>query len=780
MLHKLFQDLEYDKIIDHIAHGCHSQAGRDRASRLQPLNDIPIINNSLTLLAEIQEALKHGHDFNFEDLLPLETLFDDNNQTVYDYEEFRLAYLNAALATEICSRRADLDVYKHLHKLLLKLFPLPQIAQQFERIFDVEGEVKDSASEELKRIRRKKILLREQIIRSLQKKFTETAFEHALQEKFVTQREGRYVIPIKETHVSQVKGIVQGHSGSKATVFMEPEDVVGVNNDLQMLQQEEKKEIFRIFQEFTEDIRALQNQLTDNYTRLAELDCSFACGRLGKTLQSRVPEIVEKPYLKINKGRHPLLILKNGTINNVIPFDLNLGTDFDFLILSGPNTGGKTVLLKAVGLLTLMALTGLPIPVEDGTEIGLFENVVADIGDEQSIEQALSTFSSHISKIRAMLDICNDKTLVLLDEIGAATDPQQGSALAQAILESLLEKKAKGMVTTHYTALKVFAENRERCTNASMQFDLKSLIPTYQFQHGFPGDSFAIEVASSLGLEKQLIERAKHLTGSQNLEFTELIKKLQEEKKQLATESWQVKLKNRNLDATIAEYEQRIKKFDDELKTRRRELLKEYQQELIDNQKLLLQEIESLKQTEREERRKKGSQLVDKLQEMQSENLEKLGGLEQGKRKLAFDPQPGDTVWLSDFETNAVVVEIKDKDVLVDMNGITFKTKRLHIYEAQTSPDKENVTITRVKATSAAHFELKLLGCTFNEAQPLIDEFIDNALVSGLHSLRIVHGKGTGALRTKVRDYLKKKKQVKTIGTPPQEAGGSGVTVLTI
>ncbi|MFO7660161.1 MAG: Smr/MutS family protein, partial [Candidatus Cloacimonadaceae bacterium] len=308
----------------------------------------------------------------------------------------------------------------------------------------------------------------------------------------------------------------------------------------------------------------------------------------------------------------------------------------------------------------------------------------------------------------------------------------------------------------------------------------KSLIPTYLFQLGFPGDSFAIEVACSLGLENQLIERAKHLTGSQNLEFTELVKKLQEEKKQLSTESWQVKLKRRNLDATIAEYELRIKKFDDELKARRRELLKEYQQELIDNQKLLLQEIDSLKLSEREERRKKGSHLVDKLQEMQSENREKINGLEKDKKQLAFDPQPGDTVWLSDFETDAVIVEIKDKDVLVDMNGITFKTKRTQIYATEKQSEKEFIPLARIKAAPSAHFELKLLGCTFEEAQPLIDEFIDSALVSGLHTLRIVHGKGTGALRTKVRDYLTKKKQVKTIGTPPQEAGGSGVTVLTI
>jgi DNA mismatch repair protein MutS2 len=777
---KLFHDLEFDKLVGYIVNGCHSAAGKDLSAQISPLSDLAAMRYKHNLLAEIQEALKHGQDFNFEELLPLDTLFADTKQLVYDFEEFRLAYLDARLATEICARRNELDGFKELYKLLKKLFPLPELCKQFERIFDVEGEVKDSASEELKRIRRRKHILRDQIIRSLQKKFTDAAFEHALQEKFVTQRDGRYVIPIKESHVPQIKGIVQGQSSSKATVFMEPEDVVGVNNDLQMLQQEEKREIFRIFQAFTDDIRSQQSQLMDNYSRLAELDCLFSCARLGQKLQSRIPDMLEQPVLQIKGGRHPLLILQKGEVSKVVPFELNLGEEYDFLVISGPNTGGKTVLLKAVGLLTLMALSGLPIPVADGTGIGQFDQVAADIGDEQSIEQALSTFSSHISKLKAILDICDEKTLILLDEIGAATDPQQGSALAQAIMESIAQKEAKGMATTHYTALKVFAEGQERCSNASMQFDLKSLTPTYRFEFGFPGDSFAIEVAASLGLDKALIERAKHLTGSQNLEFTELIKKLQAEKKEIATASWQVQLRSRNLDATIKEYELRIKKFDDDLKSRRKELLKEHQQELINSQKLLLQELEALKETDRGDRKKKTTELVDKLQDMQSDNLDRINGFENTPRKQAFNPKPGDTVWLRDFETNAIIVSIKETSVQVDMNGIQFKTRLDDIFESQASPPEEIITYSKVKATPSAHFELKLLGCTFDEAQPLIDEFIDDACVAGLHSLRIVHGKGTGALRTKVRDYLKMKKQVLTIGTPPQSAGGSGVTVITV
>jgi len=777
---KLYQDLEYDKIIACIQNGCHSEAGKEEAAKISPLTDLKAIRTKQNLLAEIQEALKNNQDFDFTNLLPLTELFAENKQSVYAYEEFRLAYLNAQLAMELCKRREEFGGCSELYKLLKKLYPLPTIVQRFEQIFEEDGEVKDTASEALKRLRRKKNLLREQIIRSLEKKFTESSFQSALQEKYVTQRDGRYVVPIKESHVPQIKGIVQGQSGSKATVFMEPEDVVSSNNDLQLLQQEEKREIFRIFQAFTDEIHEIKDKLTENYSLLAELDCLFSCGRLGVKLQSRVPEIIPEPMLQIKGGRHPLLILQKGAVHKVVPFDLNLGDEYDFLVLSGPNTGGKTVLLKAVGLLTLMALSGLPIPAADGTKIGQFEQVAAEIGDAQSIEEALSSFSSHISKLKAILEVCNERTLVLLDEIGAATDPQQGSALAQAIMESLAAKQAKGIATTHYIALKVFAEGKERFSNASMQFDLKSLTPTYKFELGFPGDSFAIEVAASLGLESSLVNRARQLTGTQNMEFTELIKKVQEERKQLATVSWQVELRQRNLEAKIKEYEQRIKQFDEELKLKRKELLKEQQQELIQSQKQLLREMEDLKNVSSEQRKKKTEELAEKMQTLQRVTREEIKSLEPDQDRPVTDPQSGEIVWLTNFETEATVVERKGQTVLVDMNGIRFKTELSNLRASQIDKTEATAPSVKVKAAPSAQFELKLLGLTFDEAKPLIDEFIDNAYLAGLHSLRIVHGKGTGALRTKVRAYLKTKKQVLTIATPPQSAGGNGVTVITI
>jgi len=777
---RLYQDLEYSKVIDIYAASCHSLPGKALTLKLCPEDDLAFIQARQTLTEQCLDVLKQGMDFDFRELLPIDEVFTGENQTVYGWEEFRLVYLNARLANEICQRRDELDGYQVLSNKFKQLVPLPAICQQFERIFDAEGEVKDTASEELKRICRRKHVLREQIIRHLQRKFSEPAYEVAVQDKFVTQRDGRYVIPVKEAYATRLPGIVQGQSGSKATVFMEPEDVVGQNNELQLLAQEEKREIHRIFSSFTAEVKALQEPLTSNHQLLAELDSLYAIGRVSLGWAARIPEVGTEKGIVYKGARHPLLISQLGQIRQVIPFDCTLGTDFDFLVLSGPNTGGKTVLLKAVGLLSLMALTGLPIPCQEGTYVGMFYSVVADIGDEQSIEQALSTFSSHFTKIRQMLATCTDRTLVLLDEIGAATDPQQGAALAQAMLETFLAYGAKGIVTTHYTALKVFAENHPRCSNAAMQFDLKSLHPTYQFQLGFPGDSFAIEVAASLGLSEDLISRARELTGSQNLEFTELLKRLQEEKKTLARETWQYQLRNRNLEARQQEYEQKIKQFEAELKSRRKEFLKQQQDELITWQKLLQNELDDLRKLDKNERKQRSEGLITEVHQRHTEIQSQLRTHHVGKDSKNFAPQPGDRVWVNPFETNAIILDIKGEDVWVDMNGISFKTHSQDISPSEQPRESAAEPLASVKANLSSQYELKLLGLTFDEAQPLIDEFIDKAMISGLHNLRIVHGKGTGALRTKVRDYLKKKKQVKSIGTPPQEMGGSGVTVISL
>lgn len=773
-------DLEYEKIVEQIVSRAHSPLGKQLARKLEPMSDAAEIRRSQGLIFQIQSAISDGYDFSFEELTEIRMLFGEQVSGVFGYDEFLILYRNTRLADRLAGLLYSFQEQSPLWRLLRRLRAFPELVRRFEQIFDADGEILDTASHELLRIRRGIHSLRARIQKTMNGLLSDPGLANHIRDKFVTQRDDRYVIPIKDSGGSVVRGIVQSQSGSGSTLFIEPEAVIPMNNELQVLKQDEKQEIFRIFRSYTEDYLAIREELIRNLETLAELDYRFACGRLCRALKAEIPRFASAPVLHLRAARHPLLILRLGGIGKVIPFDLDLGEDYRFLILSGPNTGGKTVLMKAVGLLTLMALSGLPIPVDPESTIGSFDAVFADIGDDQSIESALSTFSSHLDKIRYMLEESGENSLVLIDEIGAATDPQQGSALAQAVLESLIGKGCRGMVTTHYTALKVYAEKAEACVNASMQFDLKGLQPTYRFEIGFPGDSFAIEVAASLGMTPELISRAKELTGTQNIELGDLLRKLEEEKKALSREHYQYQLKNRNLSARISELETKEAKLEEELKSRKQNYLKELQKELIAQQKIYQRELDELRKLDKEERKTLSERKLHELTLRNHEISTSLRTAAASDRNHVFEPKIGDKVWLPDFEADAIILDIRGKEALVDMNGISFKTPLTKLYESAQTAQKTPVSSGRSVAPNHARYELKLLGLTFDEAQPLIDEFIDDAIVNGLHSLRIVHGKGTGALRTKVRSYLQSKKQVIAIDTPTMSEGGSGVTIVKI
>lgn len=781
-------DLEFQSLLAHLAKCCHSALGRDEVSKVAVLKSVQEMQASQRLIADFQEALANDLEFDLTALADIRPLLEEHSQSIYAWEEFRLIAINADLATQLAARLAEFKELDLAGGVMQKIIALPKIKQGFERIYDPEGEVADTASAQLRQIRRNLENTRVKIQRSLQNMLAEPRLESFLQDKFVTQRDDRFVLPIKEAAVSFVPGIVQSRSGSKSTVFVEPAEIVPMNNEMQLLREEEKREIYRILSEFTSLIRSHKRELLSNQKLLSHLDFLYAAARLANSIKATVPVMQAEPVLRLVAARHPLLILKKlasegpSGFHHVIPFDLSLGEDYHLLVLSGPNTGGKTVLMKAVGLITLMAMSGLPVPVDASSEIGCFSQVFADIGDDQSIENALSTFSSHLAKIGKMVAQADAKSLVLIDEIGAATDPQQGSALAQAILERFTELGVKGIVTTHYTALKVFAESHEQCVNAAMQFDMTSLVPTYHFSIGIPGDSFAIEVAASLGLDDALIERAKSLSGSQNLEFSSLIKRLQDQKKKLGQSLYQYQLKTRNLEAKLRELEEREAEWQKELKARRLHHMQEMQSELISFQKLYSKEINEIKALDKAERKKiserKLHDIATKTEELSHEL--KRSSIE-GLKKLK-NPQPGQKVWLANFEAEAIIMEVHGAQATLDMNGVSFKTEldNLYLLDDQEKMSEAAVKLHKTKVSAKVQTELKLLGLTFDEAMPLIDEFLDNAQVSGFSTLRIVHGKGTGVLRTKVRDYLSRKKMVKSIETPPQYAGGDGVTVVKI
>ena len=775
-----YLDLEFNKIVEQIVHRAHSPLGKGLCSNLAPLSNLDQVRAAQRLIAEIQNALKDNMDISYADLIDTNNLFT-SSAGIFGYDEFFVLYRNTRLANQAATYLDDFRENSRLWKVLRGLRSFPELAKRFEQIFDPDGEVLDTASPELMRIRRQLHGIRSRIQKTMQTIMNDHQYSHFLQDKYVTQRDDRYVLPIKESGSPFVKGIVQSQSGSGSTLFIEPEAVVPMNNEMMMLKQEEKKEIFRIFQSYTQDYRDLKREVMRNQEILAELDYRFAIGRLSNELGAKVPAMTADPIVKLTAARHPLLILRFGSSREVIPFDLELGQDYRFLVLSGPNTGGKTVLMKAVGLLVLMAASGLPIPADEDSQIGQFSSVFADIGDEQSIESALSTFSSHLDKINRMLRESDASSLVLMDEIGAATDPEQGSALAQAMMERFAEIGCRGIVTTHYTALKVFAESAKGCVNASMQFDMKSLHPTYRFEIGFPGDSFAIEVAASRGVEPELIERARSLAGSQNIQFTDLLKKMETEKKALGREHYEYQLKNRNLSARISELEAKEEVLEAELKARKQSFLKDLQRELIAQQKIYTRELEELRKLDKEDRKALSERKLQEISVKSRELSDSITSAVTGDRAKVFEAKPGDRVWLANFEADAIVIEIRGNSALVDMNGISFKTSVESLFASGTKPEPVPIPQgSNPLHSSVAKSELKLLGLTFDEARPLIDEFIDDAAFAGLHSLRIVHGKGTGALRMKVRAYLHKKKQVTNIDTPPMNEGGSGVTLVKI
>ena len=775
-----FIQLEYDKIKNWLKQECHSENGKKIADELQPFDDKKEIEKRLFLTAEIQEMLKNGFSFNFEAISDLSKLLNNFEHQSYNFEELKLIIGNLRVANLISSVRDKLENYPRFLGLTKNLVSLSDLEKRFQQIFTPDGEVKDNASPELQIIRKNIFSVRKRIISTLNNKLENFAAENYLFDKIVTQREGRFVIPIKMSAVPFVPGIVHSRSASKSSVYLEPQEIIGLNNETRLLKNEEKQEIFRILKSFSEKIKDKKDVILQNTDILSETDFYFAAARLANNLQANVPEIVEQPVISLQKARHPLLIKNLGDIKKVVPFSLKLGENFRIMVVSGPNTGGKTVTLKAVGLLTLMVLSGLPIPADESSKIGIFQKIFADIGDNQSLENSLSTFSSHLQNIGEMISEGTPKSLVLIDELGSATDPEQGAALAQAILERLTEMNVIGIITTHYNSLKIIAEKNENCVNAAMLFDPKKHSPTYRLKLGFPGNSFALEIASKLGLDEKLVKRAKELSGKQNVELTDLLVKIGEEKAELARQIFQYQLKTKLLEQKISSYEKKLKTWEEENKNIRKKSLGEAREFLINLQKDLNEEISRIKSSEKLKRKQQLEQLVNKVRMLDKKlkkEEEEISGL---KREPLKNPRVGSTVWLNDIETAGEIVEIKKDKIKVDVNGMIYTTNLQNLARFSKKIIENKFHEKRLLPKKLAKIELKILGKTFEEALPEIETFLDDAIFAGINKVRIVHGKGTGALRTKVRLFLKQNKKIAEFYSPPPSAGGDGVTIAVI
>lgn len=644
-----------------------------------------------------------------------------------------------------------------------------------------DGQVLDRASDELASLRRRINTVQKRMQQKLHDLLKDPALTKYLQEPYYTIRSGRYCLPVRAEFRQNVPGIVHDKSSSGLTLFVEPEPLVEMGNELRLLQADEEREVARILRELTTEVVSELPTIAQTLDAVRRIDFAFAKAKLSQDLRAHEPELNTEGVIRLRRARHPLLHFQGF----VVPIDFELGTDFDVLIITGPNTGGKTVTLKTVGLLTLMAQAGLHIPAAEGSKVCVFQQVFADIGDEQSIEQSLSTFSSHMSHIAKMLVRSDDKTLVLLDELGAGTDPTEGAALAKAILLFLHKRGAKVVCTTHHSELKHFAFRQPRFENASVLFDPETLRPTYQLVIGIPGQSHAIDIARRLGVPSEVLREARRQLPKDRRETEELIAQLTEERQaaEQAKLEWERKL--RELEQKEKELEERKRKLIEEEKRilneahRKAEaLVKRLEGQAEELLKLLRKQVAAPFSVLPTDVRQKIHQL---RQQLQAQIHPKPETDEQIAKPASFSV--GDTVRIRDIGVFGKVsaIDNEGKEVQVDVGGMKIwvaTTKLEPVSEVPNlAPSQAEVAVVRARKMMSTPTELNLLGRRVDEALDAVEKFLDNALLAGHKKVRIVHGKGTGKLRQAIHDYLRTHPQVYAFELAPPHEGGDGVTI---
>ena len=658
------------------------------------------------------------------------------------------------------------------------LYTNPNLHDRITTCIIGADEISDSASRELSDIRRKMRIASSKAREALEKIIKSTTYQKYLREAIITQRDGRYVVPVKQEYRNMVAGLVHDTSSTGSTVFIEPMGVVNANNDIRVLQGEEEKEIERILYELSGMCAGCASEIIDSYKTLVELNLIFAKAHLAYKMKAVRPKMNDNGVIELKNARHPLIPKER-----VVPVDVRLGEGYDTLVITGPNTGGKTVCLKTVGLLTLMAMCGLMIPASDNSKLSVFRRVLVDIGDEQSIEQSLSTFSAHITNIIEILKQTNRSTLALIDELGAGTDPVEGAALAVAILEKLRERGAKIAATTHYAELKEYALKTEGVENGCCEFDVKTLRPTYKLLIGIPGKSNAFAISKRLGMEDEVIDRAKLLTSSESRQFEDVVESLEESRQELSEELEKARQATAEAEAKRAEAEKALERAKADAK-REVDMAKQKAQELTAKTRAqayaLIDELEKAQKENRYQAEEK-AKFKSGLKALE-ETADPISQAEKSDYKLPRELKVGDNVLIFDIDKKAVVLEKPEKGMVLVQAGIIktrVKLSNLRLLEQQNvSVQKRRERTVTKNVQSGSRNEIDVRGQTADEAVLNVDQAIDSCVLSNIHMLTIIHGKGTGVLRTEIQKFLRHHKAVKSFRLGTFGEGESGVTIV--
>ena len=788
---KVLTTLEYTKIIDLLTEKADSEPGKKLCRELVPSTDLSAIRtaqretkDALARLFRIGStsfgsnrdlgfsirSLEIGSSLSMSELLKLAS-FLDNVSRIKTYGKKEREDLS----------NDSLDVYFE------GLTPMTQLANEINRCILSEEEMADDASPRLKSIRRSKLSTNEKIHSQLTS-MVNGAYRTFLQDAVITMRDNRYCIPVKAEYKSQVSGMVHDQSSTGSTFFIEPAAVVNLNNQLKELDLQEQEEIEVILSDLSSQAAVHTSELAADQKIMTTLDFIFAKAKLAMEQNATEPIFNTEHYIQIRKGRHPLLDKKKA-----VPIDVRLGKDFDLLVITGPNTGGKTVSLKTVGLFTLMGQAGLHIPALDRSELSIFSEVYADIGDEQSIEQSLSTFSSHMTRVVHILQHADADSLCLFDELGAGTDPTEGAALAIAILNYLHDRGIRTMATTHYSELKIYALSTNFVENACCEFDVETLRPTYRLLIGIPGKSNAFAISSKLGLSDEIINAAKEQISKEDESFEDVIADLEQSRVTIEKEQQE-----------IAEYKERIRTLQEQLQKKNEKIDQAKDKILRDaNEKAraILQEAKDVADETIRDFNKAGAsadikELEKKRQKVRDKINEKNGKLALGNNQKkpanqkTVDPKKlkkGDSVKIISMNLKGIVNTLPDArgNLFVQCGIMRMQTNINDLVpvkeETITAPALQRTNTGKLKMSKSfsVSSEINLLGCTVDEAIAKLDKYLDDAYLAHLPSVRVVHGKGTGALRSAVQSHLKRLKYVKEYRLGEYGEGDAGVTIVT-
>ena len=786
---KALKVLEYDKIIEMLLDLTQGELARDLVEKLEPSNDIDEIRRMQEETSEAYRVLARYGDIDYSAATHIKHLVSKASlgsmlfiEDLYDIMQniFLVSSIKRYLKTAIDDENLKL---KHLRRLYDSLASLDDLKKMLSTTIVSRDEIADNASSTLRSIRRSKKLKNQAIEDKLNSYITSDKTKKYLQDAIVTMREGRYVIPVKNEYRSSVEGMIHDISQKGSTVFIEPMAVVKLNNELRELENEEKKEIERILYELSSEVSEYKAYLETNEEALKSISFIFARARLAREMRATEPVLNDKGYVNLKNARHPLI-----PKDKVVPTTVELGDEYTSLIITGPNTGGKTVSLKTVGLITLMAKSGLNIPCDNNSSVAVFDKVYADIGDEQSIEQSLSTFSSHMKNIVHIVENAEYNDLVLFDELGAGTDPTEGAALAISILKLFRERRIRTMATTHYSQIKFYALTSEGVKNASMEFNVDTLSPTYRLIIGIPGKSNAFEISKRLGLDQKIIDSAKELLNENDTRFEDVLKAIEEDRTEIENKRRKINEENEEIERLREKLENKNKKLEDrqeaiinKAKEEAREIVKKAKSESA----FIIDELKDISSLSKKEDRRRLQEAKDYLRELEDENRLKIKDNKKRTKEIPKDIKLGESVRIISIDKFGEVETLPDDKG--DLNiQVGIMSVRSNINDIERSESKEEVkvekktkSINKAKSKNISS-EINLIGRTVDEAILLLDKYLDDAYLARLKEVRIIHGKGTGTLRDAVRKYLQNSKHVIEYREADYTEGGSGATVAVI